>query len=604
MIVSAREAAAARGHGPSVPAGPAPAPSEDDALASTLPPTGGLPGGIAPPARVVRTSSSELSSQGVTGPPGVHPADDTLGRTPRSSPIMADGPTVRAGSAAVRAAQVRTASTPSGQAAALEAASSLEPGHRLGHFEIIKLIGKGGMGAVYLARDLSLVRDVALKVIATGVLGPEDDLAERFVREARAQANLSHPNVVQIYFIGEDEDLRYFAMEYVEGSTLEDLLRHADAGCIPWRDALEAILSAARALGAAHARGVIHRDIKPSNFLLAQDCKTSEVKVADFGLAKSIKTADPGSERELTLTAKGVILGTPRYMSPEQGLGEPTDHRSDIYALGATAYHLLAGKPPFEAQTPMGLVAKHITAPLPPLGSCRHDIPPGLCEVVHRMMAKKPEDRYQSYDELIAALEGARAMALAPAGFWLRAVATLIDMSIFIGAGWALSMWLVALYPIYYVVMHRIWGQSIGKKLLGLRLGTTDGKKVRTGRLLLRMMVGLWAIVLSGWLAVHFSGKVEHLLHEVWRIQIDGYTRAIEYGASKAFGARYRLQFYKLGYKNLPLLFHTFWPALIFDLIGAAGLGVALFDRHRRALHDIVAHTQVAREAETFPGAG
>lgn len=208
-------------------------------------------------------------------------------------------------------------------------------GTRLHHFEVGELIGRGGMGAVYRARDLSLDRPVALKVIA-GELAQHPLVRERFVREARAQARLNHHAVVPIYYIGQQQDLYFFAMELVEGAALDQRLEGNEP--LDDEEAIDLLEQVASALRLAQQRGIVHRDIKPSNLLVDTE---GRVKVADFGLAKAVDKPDDAS-----LTQKGEVLGTPLYMAPEQGQGEATDHRADIYALGATFYHLCTGRPP------------------------------------------------------------------------------------------------------------------------------------------------------------------------------------------------------------------------------------------------------------------
>jgi uncharacterized RDD family membrane protein YckC len=478
--------------------------------------------------------------------------------------------------------------TPGSAASALEAAAALAPGDELGHFRIIRLLGKGGMGAVYLARDLSLERDVALKVIAAGLLGPEEDVGERFVREARSQARLSHPNVVQIYFIGEQGALRFFAMEYVAGATLEELL--AARGTMPWQDVLDLLLGVARALQAAHAQGLVHRDLKPSNLMLARGAQPGDVKVADFGL---VKWLDADAGQNPNLTAKGIVLGTPRYMAPEQGLGEPTDHRADFYALGATAYHLLSGRPPFEAPTPMALVAKHITATPPPLSTCGGYVPPGLVHVITRLLAKKPADRFQTHAELLEALEGARAAALAPAGFWVRGVATLVDAAFLSVLCWGVSFWALALYPVYYIVLHRLCGQSLGKRLLGVRVHAVDGRLPSTPRLLLRAAVAITGFTLALGLAEQRRELAAPFFEGVMRAERDAFDAAITTRRSPAFDVSVRVRIYRLAWQERRALAHAYWPSAALCLVSLLGVGVAIFDRQRRALHDIVAGTLV-----------
>ncbi|MBU0755120.1 MAG: protein kinase [Planctomycetes bacterium] len=257
------------------------------------------------------------------------------------------------------------------------------------------------MGQVYAGEDLHLRRPVAIKVLSHQLLDKKDFVA-RFEREARAIARLNNPNIVQIYFTGTHNGMPYYAMELVPGGSL-DVFKGEKS--LDDARAVELLLDAARGLKAAADEGVIHRDIKPSNLVLD---RTGRLKITDFGLAKTV-TIDSA------ITHTGTIIGTPYYMSPEQGEGEALDLRADIYSLGATFYHLLAGSPPFEADSPIGVIMKHINEPLKPLKSRNKKVSGYLADVIMRMMAKDPRDRYESYSELIQDLKSLQA-GLAPEG--------------------------------------------------------------------------------------------------------------------------------------------------------------------------------------------
>jgi uncharacterized RDD family membrane protein YckC len=307
------------------------------------------------------------------------------------------------------------------QGAAIEKSPGLAAGLQLGHFRIEKPLGAGGMGEVYLGTDLALDRPVAIKVLPA-LVASDPKRRERMIREARAQARVTHPNVGHIYFIGEDSDRLYFAMEYVAGTTLAEKLAK---GPLPVDDALAVIRSAALGLREAQRSGFTHRDVKPSNLMIDHH---GVVKVLDFGLAAG------GSDGALASgpIAQTSLAGTPLYMAPEQARGEAVDFRSDIYALGATLYHLVTGKPPFEADSVEKLVTLHASAARP--GVARRGLKriqvgqlDALCA---RMMAAKPEDRFASYDELLRALELASASHTRPGGFWARALAMTIDFAI------------------------------------------------------------------------------------------------------------------------------------------------------------------------------
>jgi serine/threonine protein kinase len=261
-------------------------------------------------------------------------------------------------------------------------------GETLGDFRLIRRLGEGGMGQVYLAEQQSLQRRVAIKLLRSDVAQDEVFL-KRFEGEAKAIAQLTHQNIVQVYSVGNVNGLRYMALEYVEGTNLKDYLIRK--GPPELNIALVIMKQIASALLKAAELGIIHRDIKPENILLTRKV---EVKVADFGLSRM-------AGDDLNLTQTGTTMGTPLYMSPEQVMGKPVDPRTDLYSFGATCYHLLAGHPPFTAETAMAVGVKHISDPPQPLKEIRPDIPDALANLVHRLLAKKPEDRPQSAREVL-----------------------------------------------------------------------------------------------------------------------------------------------------------------------------------------------------------
>ena len=259
-----------------------------------------------------------------------------------------------------------------------------------GDYHIIRRIGSGAMADVYLAEQRSLGRRVAIKILKPE-LTSDDTYVKRFLREAKAAARLVHPNIVHIYEVGERDNLRYIAQEYVQGNNLAQYLQQH--GAMTPKQVFRVIWQVASALEAASQAGIVHRDIKPENILLGDKL---EVKVADFGLARVEDMSDP----ELQLTKIGVTLGTPLYMSPEQSEGRPLDHRSDVYSLGITSYHMLAGHPPFRGDTALSVALQHLKKEAEMLETVRPDIPPALARIVHHMMAKSPNDRFQSVRQL------------------------------------------------------------------------------------------------------------------------------------------------------------------------------------------------------------
>ncbi len=265
-------------------------------------------------------------------------------------------------------------------------------GRTLGSYTLIRRLGRGGMANVYLAHQTTLDRPVALKILRPE-LAVDRGYVARFHREAQAAANLIQANIVQIHEVGEFEGLHFIAQEYVRGQNLRQYLsRHKVVEPIL---AVSIMRQVGLALAKAAEQGVTHRDIKPENIMLAPN---GEVKVTDFGLAR---IADG---KNVELTQIGVAMGTPLYMSPEQAEGGQVDIRSDLYSLGITAWHMLAGKPPFEGETALSIVVQHVKKELPSLQAVRPDLPAELCDIVHHLAAKRPADRIQTPLQLVREL--------------------------------------------------------------------------------------------------------------------------------------------------------------------------------------------------------
>jgi hypothetical protein len=266
----------------------------------------------------------------------------------------------------------------------------LEVPERIDGYRVEATLGRGGDGVVLRVHDEALDRPAALKLLTNG---GDAEARARFFVEARAAGRIVHPNVVQVYTVGVFEGRPYLVEELVEGCALSELLELR--GRLRPAAVVEIASQAAQALGRAAEAGVLHRDVKPQNLLLAED---GQIKLTDFGLAKLLRAS-------AALTDPGTTLGTPHYMSPEQGRGETLDARSDQYALGATLYHLLTGVTPFDADEPLAVLFQHSQLALTPLAERVPDCPPGLAAIVERMLAKRPEERFPDFEALLDALD-------------------------------------------------------------------------------------------------------------------------------------------------------------------------------------------------------
>lgn len=444
-------------------------------------------------------------------------------------------------------------------------------GTDLDFYRLIKLLGRGGMGSVYLAHDTSLDREVAIKVLPEQLYG-DHEIEERFLREARAQAKLRSPYVVAIHHIGRlpargQAAARgslvtgiYFAMELVDGETLEAILERKSI--LHPEEARDAMLQVARGLRDAQRADIIHRDIKPSNLLRDRE---GRVKIADFGIAK---VSSMHKDDRKSLTADGVVLGTPLYMSPEQASGMRIDFRSDMYSLGCTFYHLLAGVPPFDGNNGLHVAAQHITSEAEPLSDLVKDLPQPLAAIFRRLLLKQPAERYESYDALIAALEAAAPKEVAYAGFWARAAALGLDCAI-AATLIALLGWAGILVHLTYVTIgHAYFGRTIPKWMLSMRVHRRDGSQLGLARALLRNVVSMWLPFFAGAVLLitkgtsHLRGVVEHLQpREMAEARSMVLALAISHG--------------------------------VLTLIWVAGLVFAAFNPERRAFHDIVAGSHV-----------
>jgi uncharacterized RDD family membrane protein YckC len=459
-------------------------------------------------------------------------------------------------------------------------------GQRIDHFEIRAQLGQGGMGTVYLAHDLSLDRPVAIKVLRRE-LASSPDLVGRLVLEARAQARLQHPNVVNVYYIGRFEGAPYLAMEYVRGQTLADRLEQN--GPLLWEEALEYIIQTTRALLEARHRGIVHRDVKPSNLLLGEigpgDAVTAHIKVADFGLAATTE-----------MTKDEHLVGSPYYASPEQIAGKPPDHRSDVYSLGVTFHELLTGAPPFEADSLRTLIKLHEDAPRPAIPD--RQAPWRLRALITEMMDPDPGNRPGTYEDLLGRLEGLRPREIISGGVVARGMAQAVDLGVFtvlghlIGLVFALSMQAAyeitfALFALYTVGGHRLWGQTLGKRLFRLRIQGIN-HAVTAPRLLLRFVIKFWG-PLAAMLMVHVSLGWPFGAADVRTVK-EHVNRLLGWGEIPFLDT------------NVEDLVRLFWgPNLSLALPWMAGLLFAFFDRQRRALHDLFAYTRVVYSMRKEP---
>lgn len=260
-----------------------------------------------------------------------------------------------------------------------------------GKYRIERLLGKGGMGAVFLAHDLTLERAVAIKVLPPDV-AQDDQVVRRFAQEAKTAAKLDHPNIIPIYRVESEGGLNYFVMKYISGTSLEDLLDKKEPLAVP--DIQRILWEAACALGHAHQRGVVHRDVKPANIMFDHD---GRVMLTDFGISKALQAATG-------FTATGMIIGTPHYMAPEQGKGAPVDGRADQYSLGVVGYRMITAELPFSGDSVHTIIYKHIYEE-PPLASVkRPDIPASLTVAISRALAKDPDQRFPTMEGFATAV--------------------------------------------------------------------------------------------------------------------------------------------------------------------------------------------------------
>ncbi len=275
-------------------------------------------------------------------------------------------------------------------------------GQKVKHYEVVELLGKGGMGVVYKAIDTRLSRPVALKVLKEEI-AENPDLKKRFLREARSASQISHPAVAQVYEVDEVDGMLYMALEYVEGQTVRRLIANREIDLL---GAVEIAIQVADGLAQAHARNIVHRDIKSDNIMVTPE---GRVKILDFGLAKLMDAgASLGSASSIETVAAtqiGTVLGTVAYMSPEQARAKEIDHRTDLFSLGVLLYEMVIGELPFRGQSALDTMHAIAFEEVRPVTVVRRDVPPDLQRIVSRCLRKRPEDRYQSAEVLLSDLK-------------------------------------------------------------------------------------------------------------------------------------------------------------------------------------------------------
>lgn len=438
-------------------------------------------------------------------------------------------------------------------------ASGISASKYLHHFRLDKVLGRGGMGEVLLGFDTSLRRPVAIKVIRSD-LAQRSEFVDRFLREARAQAQVTHSNVAQVYYVGQENDSLYLVMELLEGPSLADYLGRDKK--LSWQDAVRHMQGLAEGLGEAARLNMIHRDIKPHNILLD---RFGLAHLADFGLAAPVNTQDteaptlregPGNVALPKLTMVGAIMGSPAYMSPEQSRGEVLDVRSDIYALGATFYELMCGQPPNTGAT-LGALKLFFEGPPPPkLRDLAPWVPAPFADIIDRCLSRDKTQRFANYDELREALQRAQPKPIIAAPIVSRVLSWGLDLAVFASVT-ALTR---AYFPLLGFIALFLW-------VMGglLALGASPSQWMM--RLALRRRPDQPVGGLRG--LVRF---------------------ALQYGAL-AFAVLLANSLYESSSETL----HTLYAALtgVFALIGLGGAAAALFSKERRTLVDRLTQTVV-----------
>jgi len=427
-----------------------------------------------------------------------------------------------------------------------------------GRYSLESELGRGGMGIVYLAHEVSLDRPVALKLLPPE-LSAQPQLKERFLREARTAAKLSHPNIVPIFAVDEVDGFVFFAMAYVGGESLGQRIRAK--GPVPASEAARIMREVAWALAYAHAQGIVHRDVKPDNILLEDG--SGRALVTDFGIAH-VREA-PG------MTAVGEVIGTAEYMSPEQASGEPVDARSDMYSLGVLGYYMLSGRLPFEGETVGAVLAKHITQPAPPVASVVPEAPGRLARVVDRCLAKEPAQRYAHGEELAeelgSALEARQELPI-PLRVFIK------QNREYVRASGVLVLFLLLLFPslIAGAIDGDVAAVVISTILLGAVAAVPTGMLAHIARRLLKAGYGLEDARTA--LKTDYGQRREELAFEYGRKVpiIERVARDITLAGVVGFG----LSLAALGVNS-----DWVWPYVAMALSGTVGIGAGVFAAKR-----------------------
>jgi len=380
---------------------------------------------------------------------------------------------------------------------------TLKPGAKLGNCEVQKLLGSGGMGEVYRARDLSLRRDVAIKVLPSFLCSDKERL-RRFEQEAQAAAALNHPNILAVYQLGTYEGSPYMVSELLEGETLREEIRR---GPLPARKVIEQGVQIAHGLAAAHEKGIVHRDLKPENLFSTRD---GRVKILDFGLAKLKQPSGNQQQRSPTVapeeTQPGMVMGTTAYMSPEQARGNPVDYRTDIFAFGVILYEMLTGRRAFQRSNPADTMSAILNEEPPTVSQLAPNIPPALQRTIHRCLEKAPEQRFQSASDLAFALEALSDSTASPSVSVLPRVKKHHRYAA-----------IVAVAAVIALAAFLVWWSTPGSVpvVQGIQQLTTDGESKVIGQ----------RLVTDG-LRLYFTEN-RALMSSLWQLSVNGGQSAI-----------------------------------------------------------------------------